>query len=88
MNDVNFENYNNSAYYINYKNDCANVKFVYYAINNKNSNLCDTNYVDVNFVNSLRLKKIYKVCKQIFYFNNKLHRHVRANYFVLVIEKS
>ena len=38
----------------------------------------DQDYVDVNFVDTSReIIYICRLCQQLFYFNNKLHRHVK-----------
>ena len=37
-------------------------------------------YVNANFINTLQSDYLYKLCKQIFYFKNKLHRHLHANH--------
>ena len=47
-------------------------------VNDFTKNNHEHEYIDVDFVDASRvLKHIYWFCQQIFYFNNKLHRHVR-----------
>ena len=47
-------------------------------VNDFTKNNHEHEYVDVDFVDASRvLKHICRFCQQIFYFNNKLYRHVR-----------
>ena len=38
-------------------------------------------YMNVDFINTSRLKQSCRLCKHIFYFKNKLHDHLRVDHF-------
>ena len=76
---IDFEVYYND----DYEHEIHFNEFVWYAFNIENDQFFASNqieYVDANFVNTSWFNYLCKFYKQIFYFKNKLHRHLHANH--------